>query len=55
MTAVCARMQELGEPILTLEAGIEAKSFYPSMAMTRNVGDAQAALAAAKNVIRGAR
>ena len=56
--------QELGEPLLTLEAGIAAKSFFPDdsnagsngiMSAKREVGNAQGALAAAKNTIKGAR
>ena len=54
-------VQELGQPILTMEAGIAAGSFYPADqesedgAKRKEVGNVEAALAAAKNVIKGAR
>ena len=55
-------VQDLGQPLLTLEQGIAAKSFFVEnganegiRGVKREVGDAAKALAMAKNVIKGAR
>ena len=48
-------LQGLGLPITTLEAGIAAGSFFPDGNKQKQVGNAQAAMANAKNVIAGAR
>lgn len=54
--------QELGQPLLTLEAGIAAGSYFSDgssasgiMSVRRETGNAAAALASAKNTIKGAR
>ena len=52
-------MQELGEPILTLDAGIAAKAFVSQNSevtrIVRSCGNVQAALAAAPHRITNAR
>ena len=54
--------QELGQPVLTLDDGIAAGSYFHSsqtpngiLSACRDVGKPQNALATARNVIKGAR